>query len=259
MKINMLRGAWSDSAGKKITIIASILLLAAACSKKPATSSMSQGTQPAQVQQTQNQPANSQATGTFSVVFTPTPPKPVAHPSPVTLNIYNNAEAKYKILYASNFSLLDSAALKANNSKIINTSACQPYGLSPEVCFVLKNQPYQNTNLTSAVVAVTILKDKKTLGACGNFTEAELSGGSVLGGVQVGDLVFLTAKTTDAGAGNYSETHFNRAFYGTICYELVETVRWTNAQNYSPPRAEFDKADIWNKLDILRNDFSFIK
>jgi hypothetical protein len=238
---------------KKIFIIASILLLASACSKSQAP------VQPAPVNQ--NQPAQ-------NLTPTPAPPaatstatstKPAIPSAPLTLSIYNNAAQHFKILYLSYFNLYTSANIKANSPKGINFSACVPFGFSPSWCFVLNNHPYAATNLESAAVAVGILKNKTSITDCGTFTPQELNGGQVLGSVQGNGVVFVTAKATDAGAGNFYETHFNRAFYGTICYEIDETAHWTNADNYSPPRAEFDKADVWSKLDVLRNGFQFVK
>jgi hypothetical protein len=149
--------------------------------------------------------------------------------------------------------------VKANKTAGVNFSACVPYGLNPDICFVLKGAPYQNTNLTSAAVAVKVLKDKTDIGQCGTFSPSELNGGKFNGSVHGGgSLVFVTAVAGDAGAGNFSETHFNRAFYGTTCYEIDETIRWTNSANFNPPRAQFDTSDVWSKLDILRNGFQFI-
>jgi hypothetical protein len=254
METRMPRGAWSGSAGKKIFIIVSILLLASACSKSQAP------VQPAPI--SQNQPAQNQTP-------TPAPPaatstasstKPAIPSAPLTLSVYNNAPEHFKILYLSNFNLYTGAQVKANKTKGVDFSACVPYGISPSLCFGLNNQPYANTNLESAAVAVSILKNKTNIGDCGTFTPQELNGGQVSDSVQGGNgVVFITAKATDAGAGNFYETHFNRAFYGTICYEIDETTHWTNAQNYSPARAEFDKADVWSKLDVLRNGFQFVK
>lgn len=237
---------------KKYFIIISILLLAAACSK---TQPVIQPVPVTQIQPAQNHPAT-----TTPVTATSTPAKPGTPTSiPVSLEVYNNPAEHFKILYLSNFTLFTGAKVKANNTKGINFSACVPYGIMPDMCFVLKNQPYANTNLQSAAVTVSVLKNKTSIGDCGTFTAQELNGGQAKGAVQINGVVFVTAVNTDAGAGNFSETHYNRAFYGNICYELDETARWTNAQNYSPPRTEFDRTDIWNKLDVLRNGFEFVK
>ncbi len=232
---------------KKYFIIATILFLAAACSKQqPAV----QPVQPAQNQQGTTTPATA----------TSTPAKPVTPTTPsVSLEVYNNAAEHFKILYLNNFTLFTGAKVKANNTKGVNFSACVPYGLMPDMCFVLNGQPYLNTNLGSAGVAVSVLKNKTTIGDCGTFSALDLAGGHTTDAVQGNGVVFVTAVNTDAGAGNFSETHYNRAFYGNLCYELDETARWTNAENYSPPRTEFDRTDIWNKLDVLRNGFEFVK
>jgi hypothetical protein len=252
MNTNMPRGAWSGSAGRKYFIIPALLILAAACSKSQPTA-----VQPAPVGQ--NQPAQNQQATSTPAVATTTPAKPAAPAAPLTLAVYNNAAQHFKILYLSYFNLYTASQVKSNKTKGVNFSACTPYGLSPELCFALNSQPYLNTNLESAAVAITILKNKTSIGDCGTFTQQELNGGQVLGSVQGNGVVFVTAKATDAGAGNFYETHFNRAFYGTICYEIDETAHWTEASNYSPPRAEFDKADVWSKLDVLRNGFGFVK
>jgi hypothetical protein len=236
---------------KKYIIIASILLLASACSKSQPAASQAV---PSQSEATQNQNATASPSASTS-----TPAKPKVPSTPLTLSVYNNATEHFKILYLSYFNFYTSANIKADNPKSVNFSACVPYGNMPNWCFVLNNQPYSNTNLESAAVAVSILKNKTDIGTCGAFTSQELNGGQFEGSVQGNGVVFVTAKTTDAGAGQFSETHFNRAFYGTTCYEIDETARWANAQNFSPPRAEFDRTDVWNKLDVLRNGFQFVK
>lgn len=237
---------------KKYFIIIAILLLAAACSKKqPVVLPAPVLNEPAQ-----NQQAASSSSPGYTITYTPQSALP---PAPVNLSIYTNAAQHYKISYLSYFSLYNSAAVKANNTKGVNFSACVPYGLSPDICFVLKSQPYLTTNLGSAAVAVKVLKNKTTIGVCGTFTEQELNGGEVKGAVQGNGVVFVTAVATDAGAGNSSETRYNRAFYGTTCYEINETTRWSYAGNFSPPRQDFDKNDVWSKLDILRNGFGFIQ
>jgi len=238
---------------KKYIILTVILLLASACSKQPADVQ----TSPSQNPPAQNltpTPAPPAATSTASST------KPAIPSAPLTLSVYNNAPQHFKILYLSYFNLYTGAQVKANKTKGVDFSACVPYGISPSLCFVLNSKPYADTNLESAAVAVSILKNKTNIGDCGTFTSQELNGGQVSDSVQGGNgVVFITAKATDAGAGNFYETHFNRAFYGTICYEIDETTHWTNAQNYSPARAEFDKADVWSKLDVLRNGFQFVK
>lgn len=235
---------------KKYLIFIPIILLASACSKQPVVSN-NQNLQPQNQQVASSSPAQPAATST--------PTKSGTSPVPLTESVYNNAAQHFKVLYLNYFSLFSGAKVKANNTKGINFSACVPYGLNPDLCFLLNSQPYQNTNLSSAGVAVTVLKNKTTIGDCGTFSTKDLNGGKVTDSVRGNGVVFVTAVSTDAGAGNFSETHFNRAFYGTICYEIDETVRWTNAQNYSPAKAEFDKADVWSKLDVLRNGFQFVK
>ena len=128
----------------------------------------------------------------------------------------------------------------------------------PNVCFALKDQPYQNTNLESAAVGVSVLPGKN-ISDCAAFSPQDLQGGKVGSPIQINSIVFMTASSTGRGAGNFSETHFNRAFYNTTCYELTESVRWADAGNFDPPRAEFDPSGVWSKLDVLRNGFQFIK
>ncbi len=233
-----------------ITIL-TIFLLAAGCSK----------TQPA-VQTapvSQNQPSQNQQANLSPVSATTTPQKSAASTTPLTLNVYNNAAEHFKVLYLSYFKLFTPASIKANNPKSVNFSACVPYGIMPGWCFVLNNQPYADTNLESAGVAISILKNKTGIADCGNFSAQDLEGGHTTSPVQANGVVFVTATASDAGAGNFSETHFNRAFYGTTCYEVDETARWANAEVFDPPRTEFDRTDVWGKLDVLRNGFQFVK
>jgi hypothetical protein len=232
---------------KKIFITLSILFLAAGCSK---TSAPTQTPPVGQNQQGSLTAPPSTATSTPGK--TSTPPK-------VTLEVYSNAAQHYKFVYLNYFTFYTASQVKANKTSGVNFSACVPYGLKPDGCFVLNNQPYANTNLESAGVAVTVLKNKTDIGSCGTFTPEELNGGKMLSPIQINNVVFVTAVSSDAGAGNFSDTHYNRAFYGNLCYEIDETARWANAENFDPPRPEFNTSDVWTKLDVLRNGFQFVK
>lgn len=232
---------------KKAFVIVPFLLFAAGCSKQ----------QPVSV--SQNPSSQSQPAATPIPIPTPSA-IPTVQQDPLTVSAYHNDAEHYMVLYSNYFKLYNSATILANKTKGVNFSACVPYGFSPDVCFVLNSQPYQNTNLESAAVAIKVLKNKKNINDCGSFTAQELNGGKTDGSVVgTNGTVFVTATTSDAGAGNYSETYFNRAFYGTICYELDETIRWANAGNFDPPKTEFNKNDVWAKLDLLRNGFQFVK
>ena len=140
---------------KKLIIIASIILLAAGCSKsKPVV----------QTPSGQNPPVTSSTPTT--PIATSTPPKSPVPPAPITLGVYTNAPEHFKVLYLSYFSLFTGSQVKANNTKGVNFSGCVPYGEMPDLCFVLKGQPYANTNLSSAAVTVSVLKNKTNIGNC---------------------------------------------------------------------------------------------
>jgi hypothetical protein len=226
---------------KKFAIITTVILLAAGCSNSS--------------QQTTPLSSTTQLSSSTPVTASSTIEQPAPPSGPETLKVYNNAAGHYKVLYLNYFSLVSASQIKANNVKGVNISACVPYGIIPDECFVLSDQPYLNTNLSSAAVDVSVLPGINSLTDCANFSPQELQEGKVTNPVKINNLVFVTAESSDAGAGNFSQTEFYRTFSGNTCYELIETVRWAEAGNFDPPRAEFNSSDVWSKLDLLRNGF----
>jgi hypothetical protein len=241
MNKNTPRGIWSGFAGKKLFIITSILLLAAACSKKSA----------APVTQNQPEPVAGQ-----SSVATST-----ADGQPLILKVYNDPSGAFKINYTSNFAVLSASAIQ-HPAKGQDTSVCGLGSPAASVCFLFSTKGYEATNLASAAVYVKKLLASVGLSQCATFDPSITSGapGSGPGSpIVINGVTFVTATASDAAAGNFYETHYARGFYGGTCYEVDETVHSTNVQNYDPPRQEFDHAQVWQQLDAVRGGFRFTK
>ncbi len=205
---------------KKYLILVPLLFLAAACSKPAAQNS----TPPDNVNVGVS--TSTSATGTQ-----------------LSLNAYNDSQYKYKVLYSSEFDL-------SHQPKADPTA--RDY-------FALKADAYKNTNLVSAAVSIKILSNKKNIGECAVMGADEINGGRMTDSKTVNGVNFLTAVSSDAGASNFYETHYNRAWYGTFCIEIDATVHSTSPDVYDTPRTAYDYNQVWYKLQVLINSFQFNK
>ncbi len=234
------------SGGKIFFVLASVVLLAAACSKKP---------MPVQAPALGNQNTAGQrsATVTPSSVSASTSTLPSASaPKPVTLEVYASADGKFKLNYTSDFEEFIGAGYKT--AKGINSAACNtPTGV-PVACFVLNDPSLSATNFSSAAVSVYELPNKD-IGQCAQFSPDEIGNGHGTQTVTINGTPFITAVTNDAGMSQYSETHFARTYYGSTCFQIDEVLRWANAQVFSPARPEFEQAAVWQRLDAIRGNF----
>lgn len=250
----MPRGAWSGFAGKKYFIIGTILLLAAGCGKPAPGPDVSNQT-PQAASQPSAVPANS---------ATSTPPPASAAPSafvpkpaPLALAVYKDPNNLFSINYTSDFKLFSAASLSAKTAQSENTAGCNVPGPEPSVCFVLKGAPYKPSNLSSAASSIKIRTDKASLTDCAAFPASELGFGHLGNPAMINGTVFVTATSDNAAAGTETQVRMNRAFYRGACYEVDESLSWTNAQNFSPPRQEVNKEEVWAKLDAMRGNFRF--
>jgi len=174
--------------------------------------------------------------------------------TPVTLSAYNNSQYNYKVLYSSDFTLFNRTQIAAYDFGKIDGSACDRDANS---CFVLNAMPYANTNFDSAAVSVKILSNVKTSTACAVFDPNETASGQVGSPQTINGVTFITAIGSDAGAGNFYTTHYNRAWYGNVCVEVDGIIHSTNPGVYDPPRPEFDQNAVWQQLNIVVNSFRF--
>lgn len=190
------------------------------------------------------------SSSTPSGISTTTPTStPTQFVPPLSLNVYNDPQYKYKLLYSSDFGLKTS-------SNAMAAADCQQ---GARTCFALNPDLYKNTNFVSANVDISILNNKTTIEQCANMTPDEINGGQMTGGISINGVNFITAQSNGAGAGNFYQEHYYRAWYGTFCIEMDARVHSANAANYDPPRPEFDAGDVWYKLQVLINSFQFNK
>jgi hypothetical protein len=197
-----------------------------------------------------------QSSSTPLTVGIPTTTPITGADAPVTLSAYNNSQYNYKVLYSSDFTLFTQSQIAAYNFGSVDGSACDRDANS---CFVLDKTPYANTNLDSAVVSVKILSSVTTPTACAAFDPNEIAGGHTTSIVSINGITFLTAVSSDAGAGNFYETHYNRTWYGNNCVEVNAIVHSTDPGVYDPPRPEFNANEVWYKLQLVINSFQFVK
>jgi len=188
----------------------------------------------------------------------PTSTTTVPSTTPTTLKVYTDSSNRFKVMYLDYFTPYTGSDLKNNKYFVdIHADACgTDY---PPICFVLKNDLYKNTNLASAALSIRTITSATTAQQCTTFSKEEMDGGRFTDSVTINGVVFVTAQNGGAAAGNYYESHLAHTWYGGKCYAITQTVHSTAAANYDPPRQEFDKADVWFKLDTLRNGFSFIQ
>lgn len=174
--------------------------------------------------------------------------------TPLTLSVYNNSQYNYKVFYTSDFTLFTQPQIAAYNFGAVDGSACDRAANS---CFVLNKMPYANTNFDSAAVSVKILPNVNTVAACAVFDPNEIDSGNTGPAQTINGVTFMTAVGSDAGAGNFYTTHYNRAWYGNMCLEVNGVIHSTDPGVYSPPRPEFDPNAVWQQLDIVINSFRF--
>ncbi len=179
---------------------------------------------------------------------------PISTGTPLTLSVYNNSQYNYKVLYSSDFTLFTQPQIVAYNFGAIDGSACDR---AADSCFVLDKTPYTNTNFDSAAVSVKFLPDIKTAAACAVFDPNEIDGGAPGPSQTINGVTFITAIGSDAGAGNFYNTHYNRTWYDNMCLEVNGTIHSTDPGVYSPPRPEFDQNAVWQQLNIVINSFRF--
>jgi hypothetical protein len=66
------------------------------------------------------------------------------------------------------------------------------------------------------------------------------------------------AQTSDAGAGNFYESHLYRTLQDNECFEFEQLIHTTNVQNYPEGTVtEVDKAPVWQSLDAIVNSVTF--
>jgi len=181
---------------------------------------------------------------------------PTSTGTPLTLSVYNNSQYNYKVFFTSNFTLFTQPQIAAYNFGAIDGSACDRAANS---CFVLDKTPYINTNFDSAAVSVMFLPDIKTAAACAVFDPNEIASGKQGPAQNINGVTFITAIGSDAGAGNFYNTQYNRTWYGNMCLEVNGIIHSTDPGVYDPPRPEFDQNAVWQQLNIIINSFRFTK
>ena len=111
------------------------------------------------------------------------------------------------------------------------------------------------TNLIEAGVIVGSDSSRFADTNCLKAAEAETSSGLV----SLGGILFNVFESTDAGAGNFSESKIYRAFHNDLCYEIVEIIHSGNIGNYPPGTKEFDRPKVSVVLETMAQSFAFVK
>lgn len=163
---------------------------------------------------------------------------------PATTNqTYKNSAYKFQFDYDKDFSFVN--ANYANlEEKIVQVE--------------LPGSIFPKTNLSNAGFAVSMSTSKN---------EKECLTVNLPEGVEaftkkttINGQEFFTANGNGAGAGNFYESKNYRAFVGTSCFEINETIHTANIGNFDPGTVtEVDKDAVWKKLDAITASFKFTK
>lgn len=112
------------------------------------------------------------------------------------------------------------------------------------------------TNFAGAYFTVGVSADRDVVASC--HTE-DLVEHAKQGVVSIGDVVFTTFETSDAGAGNFYETMSYRTTHNGSCFALEYTIHSTNIGNYSPDQGitAFDHDRVRKLLEGMVDSFEF--
>jgi hypothetical protein len=216
---------------KYLIISATILLLAAGCSK------------------------------TSTVTNPPVPtPTPVVSSSPTPLTPagwknYTTPQYNYFIAFPSDFSF----SLDYNQVKPLSyIPACDQDMVG---CAYYSATAYKGTNFDSAGVSVNIDPTLNTEADCYNFAvptnEAQTP---VVPDITINGTVFKSATGGDAGAGHFAKVQVYRNFHNNQCFEIDRRVGYTDIGNYPTGTvSQFDENGVWQKLQDIINTFVFTK
>lgn len=225
MDINMSRGVGSGFAGKKYLIIASIVFLAAACSK--------QSTQP-QSGPVQNPPTTLQPTDDWQS--------------------YTSAQNDFVIKYPNNFSV----STDINKVRPLTyIPVCDDTMVS---CVYYSGSEYKGTNFDGAGVSVNILSDLNTEGECYKFNVPTNEAQTSVGDITINAVTFKSAIGGGAATGHYDKVQVYRNFRSNKCYEIAQTLASTSIGVYEPGAIKaFNEDKVWNELADIVKTFEFVK
>lgn len=214
---------------KKYFIIASIVLLASACSKQPV---VTQPTPPVQ-----------------------TPPVTTAPPADPTAGwtSYKSPDKySFSFKYPSDFGF--------------NTDVNQVKGLAyipvcddaMVACAYLAGNTYPKTNFDGAGISVNVYPDLKTAVQCYNFKVATNAAQNQVPDVSINGVVFKSATGGDAGAGHSEQVQVYRNFHNNQCYEISQHIGSTAIGNYPEGTVtQFNTDEVTQKLQGVVNTFEF--
>ncbi len=211
---------------KKILIIATIFLLAAACAKTPPV-----------------------------VTIQPTPtPIPTITPSPTPAwNTYTSpSKYAFTIQYPSDF------GFSTTYSQVQGLSYIPVCDTDMAACAYLPRVTYPGTNFDGAGVSVNIDPSLNTQAKCYSFNDpySEVHGTSTP--VTINGTIFYSAMGGGGAAGHFDKVQAYRNFHNNQCYEIAQHVAETDIGNYpSGVVTQFDENAVWQKLQGVVNTFQF--
>ncbi len=197
---------------KKAIILASILLLAAAC-QKGGNSGTQASTQNQNTSNTQN--------------------------SPNGWNAYQNAKWGFEIKYPNTFSLVE-------NSSAMPSSYIPVCGQDSKACIALNKDASGNTNLEAAAVALEEI-NAGTEASCKMPRQNETTGGEIT----INGTAYASYTIGDAAAGHWLHQKIYRTMNKGVCVQITLGFTGFNRQNLDNPDtvAEVDQEIMWKKLE----------
>ena len=222
---------------RKYLIIATILLLASACSKH----------QPA-VSTTQNPPPQNQTTST--------PPNTTAGWNS------NITPAKYgfSIKYPNDFGFNTDIGQIAG----MNIEACNGTDLISgtfDGCAFYIGNDYKDTNFDAAAVSVRVDSSLNTEAQCYNFNSQYFEAQTGVPDVSLNGVVFKSATGGGGAAGTSDKLQVYRNLHNGSCYEIDQSVFQSDINPIgNPPKnvSQFDETAVWQKLQAVVSTFEFV-
>lgn len=113
-----------------------------------------------------------------------------------------------------------------------------------------------NTNFSYGHMTIGASTDPKEIKECSVGSGGEAKEGTK----DISGYAFTRFTTSDAGAGNFSETTSYRGLLDGDCYAIEYTIHSINIANYSPDQVvkEFDKAKVSNEFEKIIQSFEFL-
>ena len=126
------------------------------------------------------------------------------------------------------------------------------------VTAALADDAYQGTNYHRGFAGIAV-SDTQSEAECQMFRrEGEQLASQLPIPIEINGVRFYRGQTAGAAAGTIAQNRIYHGFYGGRCYEISLNVFYSNIGNYEPGTVvEFDKEDVWSRLESIALSFEF--